>query len=234
MKPIAIIQHSPEDSPGHFATYLERHALPWRVYRSDLGDLPSAITDHGGLALMGGPMSAYDDLPWIPRVLDLIREAVDAGVPSIGHCLGGQLMAKALGAEVTRSPVKEIGWFDVSVANNAEAEKWFGQGVRNCTVFEWHGDVFDLPQGATRLLSSAHCENQAFSVGVHLGLQCHVEMTPDILLNWCASGGGELRASASPTVQSVEEMQRNLGERLGALNVVADRLYHRWTAGVLR
>ncbi|HWI14667.1 MAG TPA: energy transducer TonB [Burkholderiales bacterium] len=109
MKPVAIFRHLATEGPGYFATYLERHDVPWELVSIDAGDaVPSDPRTYSGLCFMGGPMSVNDDLPWIRDELELIRRAVDADVPVIGHCLGGQLMAKALGGVVTRNRVKAI------------------------------------------------------------------------------------------------------------------------------
>ncbi|NTV10706.1 MAG: type 1 glutamine amidotransferase [Zoogloea sp.] len=189
MKPIAIFRHSATEGPGHFATFLDRHSIPWQLIRIDEGDpLPADSGEFSGLCFMGGPMSVNDDLPWIPPVLALIREADAAGLPVIGHCLGGQLMSKALGGAVGRNPVKEIGWHAVSACDSAEAREWLGQP--GFEAFHWHGETFSLPPGAVRILSSAACENQAFVLGKHLGMQCHVEMTEEMIRAWCDSGAG--------------------------------------------
>jgi GMP synthase-like glutamine amidotransferase len=104
MKPIAIFRHSPGEGPGYFATFLDRHSLPWRLFKVDEGEFPPASPDEfSGLCFMGGPMSVNDELPWIPATLALIRAADAAGIPVIGHCLGGQLMAKAFGGTVGRT-----------------------------------------------------------------------------------------------------------------------------------
>ncbi len=177
-------------------------------------------------------MSANDDLPWIPRLLGLIREAVAADIPVIGHCLGGQLMSRALGGAVTRNPVKEIGWCEVIVAGNAEAASWFGTDLQRFAAFQWHGDTFSLPPGATALLASRYCAEQAFALGKHLALQCHVEMDAGLVQSWCESGEREIAESAGPAVQTTAEIRRDLGPRLAALGAVADRLYARWAAGL--
>src|SRR5690606_21403555 len=98
MKPVAIFRHVASEGPGYFATYLSQAGIPWRVVAIDEGArVPDSAEDYSGLAFMGGPMSVNDDLPWIAPVLTLIRSAAEAGVPVIGHCLGGQLMARAFG-----------------------------------------------------------------------------------------------------------------------------------------
>src|SRR5262245_55774807 len=111
MKPVAIFRHLAAEGPGHFVTYLTRRNVPWRLVRIDEGEaVPGDPAGFSGLVFMGGPMSANDRLPWIDEILALIRAAVASDVPVLGHCLGAQLMAKALGGEVTRNAVKEIGW----------------------------------------------------------------------------------------------------------------------------
>jgi GMP synthase-like glutamine amidotransferase len=177
-------------------------------------------------------MSVNDELPWIIPALELIREAVRKDVPVLGHCLGGQLISKAFGGVVRANPVKEIGWGEVRVADNALAREWFGD-VQSFESFHWHGETFSIPPGGTRLLESPHCANQAFALGKHLGLQCHVEMTEELVRSWLAGGADEMReACASPGVQEAAEIGRDLTRRLDELHDVATRLYDRWTKGL--
>lgn len=235
MKPIAIFRHAATEGPGYFATYLERHNIPWQVIGIDRGEpVPADPQHYSGLVFMGGPMSVNDELPWITPVLRLIRAAAETGVPLLGHCLGGQLMAKALGGEVTRNPVKEIGWGSVDVLRNAIAWQWFGAQLTSFNSFHWHGETFSIPPGATRVASGPYCENQAFALGPHIGMQCHVEMTRELIEAWCESGAGEIARAKSPAVQEVGEIMRDVEARIRELHRVADRVYQRWTAGVRR
>lgn len=234
MKPIAIFRHFSTEGPGYFATFLDERHIPWQLIRIDAGDaLPASVDPYSGLVFMGGPMSANDDLPWIAPVLALIRQAVAGGIPVLGHCLGGQLMAKALGGVVGRSPVKEIGWGEVSVVEDSTAREWFGD-LSKFDAFHWHGETFSIPDGATRLLASRHCENQAFVLGgKHLGMQCHVEMTAEMVQAWCETGAGEIASSPGSAVQSAEVMQKDLAGHVSALNQVAERLYTQWITGLV-
>jgi GMP synthase-like glutamine amidotransferase len=229
MKPIAIFRHTATEGPGFLAEFLNVRKIPWLLTAIDSGDdVPRDAAAYSGLVFMGGPMSVNDDLPWIPPVLALIRDAVAKDIPLLGHCLGGQLISKALGGTVSRNPVKEIGWGGVRVSDNDIASAWFGD-TQNFAAFHWHGETFSLPQGATHLLSSMYCANQAYSIGKHLALQCHVEMTAEMIANWCAVGADEVAAnSASPAVQSVTDMQEQMNDKLPHLNSVATRLYSRW------
>jgi GMP synthase-like glutamine amidotransferase len=230
MKPIAIFRHSSGEGPGYFATFLDRHDLPWQLIRIDADEPPPPhCADFAGLCFMGGPMSVNDDLPWLPPLFELIRGAVAQGVPVIGHCLGGQLMSKALGGQVTKNPVKEIGWGEVSVADPA-ARAWLGD-LENFDAFHWHGETFSIPAGATRILKSAWCENQAFVLGPHLGMQCHVEMTESMIRLWCRQWADEC-AAPSASVLTPEQMEIRIDERIAAMRVAADRLYTRWIGGL--
>lgn len=236
MKPVAILRFAPTEGPGYFASDLTERSIPWTLVALDEGHkVPRDIRQFSGIALMGGPMSVNDDLPWIAPVLEWVREAVRKDVPAIGHCLGGQLMSKALGGEVTRNKYKEIGWGDVAVEDNGVAREWFG-GLSSFEAFHWHGDTFSIPPGGTRVLGNAHTANQAFAMGKHLGLQCHVEMNAELVALWCGEEGArEIEsAKASPAVQPVARIQKNLESRLAALQQVARQVYDRWTQGLAR
>lgn len=233
MKPVAIFRHAQTEGPGYLADFLERKHIPWRLIRIDAGDaLPASVDEFSGLVFMGGPMSVNDDLPWIPSVLGLIRAAVECDVPVLGHCLGGQLMSKALGGVVGVNQVKEIGWGAIEVASHATARRWFGD-IQVFEGFHWHGETFSLPVGATHLLSSRYCENQAYALGKHLAFQCHIEMNAEMVNTWSKIGAEELfEAASSPGVQQAAEITRDLETRIPALNRVADTVYEAWIAGL--
>lgn len=234
MKPVAIFRHSSGEGPGHFATFLDDNALPYQLIRVDAGEaVPESPSAYAGLCFMGGPMSVNDPLPWIAPTLELIRRAAASDVPVIGHCLGAQLMAKALGATVSKNPVKEIGWGEVAVADSAAARTWFGS--RDGFVsFHWHGETFGIPSGATPVLSSRYCANQAFVLGKHIALQCHVEMTEAMVRLWNRQRADEVDGDPGPSVQTPEQMYENIAGRLKQLHHVADSLYSRWIEGLNR
>jgi GMP synthase-like glutamine amidotransferase len=233
MKPIAIFRHAALEGPGFFAKFLDQQAIPWQLISVDQGEpIPKTADAYSGLVFMGGPMSVNDDLPWIPKILDLIRDAYGKEIPLLGHCLGGQLIAKALGGTVTRNPVKEIGWGTVTVTDNKAAKDWFGR-ITQFDAFHWHGETFTLPPGAELVLSSPCCANQAFSIGRHLGMQCHIEMTAEMIRDWCAAGADEIEtATPSSAVQSVETIQREMQTNLSPLQGVAEKVYAQWVRGL--
>jgi len=233
MKPVAIFRHSPGEGPGYFATFLDGHSVPWTLVKVDAGEpIPVDASAYSGLCFMGGPMSVNDDLPWLPPAFALISEAVDNGIPVIGHCLGGQLMSKALGGVVTKNRVKELGWGQVTRVSRGgtPASEWLGD-IESFEAFHWHGETFSIPPGATRILGSEWCENQAFVLGPNLGMQCHVEMTEAMIRLWNRAWADE-KAGAGPSVQRPEEMYVRIDERIAAMRRAADKLYTRWIAGL--
>ena len=119
------------------------------------------------------------------------------------------------------------------MTDNDLARLWFGD-VKRFDSFHWHGETFSLPRNAVLLLSSKHCPNQAYAIGKHLAMQCHVEMTEQMIRDWCEIGGQEIAASAgSPAVQSVTVMQAEMGDRLPELHRVAAQLYRNWLRGLV-
>lgn len=237
MRPIAIFRHSPTEGPGYFAIFLEQQGIPWKLIALDEGEsVPVAVDAFSGLCFMGGPMSVNDPLPWIEPVCQLIRLAVEQDIPVIGHCLGGQLISKALGGSVIRNTVKEIGWSEAKAEPSDIATHWLGRfASANGTVFHWHGETFSIPAGATRLLSTAHCANQMFVLGPHLAMQCHVEMTPEMIATWCADWGSEVMAARDQaSVQNPEVMLRETSQRLPEMRRLSEQLYSVWIKGLPR
>jgi GMP synthase-like glutamine amidotransferase len=231
-KNVLIFRHTAGEGPGYFATFLEAHSVPYSLIKIDEGEpVPASAEGAAGLCFMGGPMSVNDDLPWIPPVLNLIRDAVARNIPVIGHCLGGQLMSKALGGTIGRNPVKEIGWGQVRTVD-AVAKEWLGE-TTEFEAFHWHGETFSIPDKATRLLESAHCRNQAFVLGPHLGMQCHVEMTEAMIRLWCRQWAEE-GVPAGPSVLTPEQMMGDMESRIQRMRQFSDRLYTHWIGGLAK
>lgn len=231
MKSVAICRFSAGEGPGYFAEFLEARSIPHELICIDEGDsVPTRIDAFAGLCLMGGPMSVNDPLPWIAQVTALIRDAFVKDRPMIGHCLGGQLISKALGGRVIRNRVKEVGWSRVSLVPSPEAAYWFGEDLASPrTVFQWHGETFTLPMQAKRIACSDYCANQIVVLGPHLAMQCHVEMTPEMIVGWCEHWEAEMGAEApSPSIQQPPEILGMIDVELPALRQLADRLYTRW------
>jgi GMP synthase-like glutamine amidotransferase len=231
--PVLILQNLDGDGPGFLGTWLAVHRIPFDLRNAEAGDVyPPSIAGYRALALLGGEMSANDDLPHLRSAERLILQAIAADIPVIGHCLGGQLMARALGAPVSASPKPEIGWQTLQVANSATARHWFGESGE-LSVYHWHNESFGLPPGAELLSSSAACPNQAFAIGRHLAMQFHVELDATKLAAWSASVDPEfvrLQQAHPATVQSGAAMRSQAAIELPAQQRLADRLYRRWLA----
>jgi len=228
MKPLAIFRHIACEGPGYLGEVLARLELPVHLIAVDRGEpLPEDTRNYSGLVFMGGSMSANDPLPWIAQELALIREAVARGLPVLGHCLGGQLISKALGGEITRNPVKEIGWYPVRKFNSPASADWLAGLPDEMELFHWHGETFSLPDGAELILENDHCAHQAFVLGNVLALQCHVEMTAPMVREWASLYRDEL-AAATGSVQTAEQLTAGLAERISRLQQLADPLYRRW------
>jgi GMP synthase-like glutamine amidotransferase len=237
VKPVLVFRFARTEGPGHFATFLDANRIAWRLVCLDEGEAVPPSADAAGLGFMGGPMSANDELAWTQPVLELMRDAARREVPMIGHCLGGQLMARALGGKVSASPVKEIGWVPLAAEANATAGAWLGDGARGFVSFQWHEDTFTIPPGATRILTGKHVPNQGYVLDDrHLGMQCHVEMTAEMIETWVRSGGRDITANLgkSPAVQDARAIREQAAANLPRLNATADRLYTRWVGKLVR
>jgi len=241
MLPVLVLQHSPDVEPGFFGEYLTEKGIPWTLVRIDLGQAPPvSMQPFSGLGLMGGEMSVNDPLDWIEPVCQLVRQADGAGKPVIGHCLGGQLMAKAFGATVRKHVRKELGWGQLQVSDPRLGSDWLGLEHGSIPAFQWHGDTFGWPQHAQPLLTGSHCEHQAFVIEkqghvAHLGMQCHVEMTTDLVERWVTKGGEDIcnaLAHDPVAVQSAEEILNNLQSRCANMRIHTRRLYDRWVKGL--
>jgi GMP synthase-like glutamine amidotransferase len=239
MKPIAIIQHEADVAPGNFEQHLSARGRPVELIRLHAGDpMPVSSAPYAGLCSLGGNMSVNDDLQWIEAELALIRDADARGVPIIGHCLGGQLLARALGGSVTRAAHVEMGWGSVAVDDAALAREWLGDDAAGVEFFQWHSDTFELPAGARRLLTGTWCLNQAYLLErpgyAHIGMQFHIEMTPELVRLWAADPAAtreveaERRRTGGPAVQSPEAMVDRVEARAARMYRVAAHLYDRW------
>jgi len=234
IKPVIVFKNVSHEGPGYLGDFLTQQNIPWIIVNTnEVDSLPSSILGYSGVVIMGGPMSANDNLPWISVLLDLILEAKSADIPLLGHCLGGQLISKAFGGLVVANSVREIGWGEVAVVQNENGRHWFGD-IECFNSFHWHGETFSLPDGAMHLLSSENCQNQAYSLGKHLAFQCHIEVNVEMVRSWCEFGVDELAAYAgSPSVQQAEDMQLNLPLHCFFLNKVAKQVYGQWIKGLV-
>ncbi|MEZ5645853.1 MAG: type 1 glutamine amidotransferase [Burkholderiaceae bacterium] len=231
---VLVLQHTLEDSPGYLGQWLDRAGVAWDVFCAEAGQAyPASLAGYHGLAILGGEWTANDDRPSLRHAEALILEADAAGVSVIGHCLGGQLMARAFGGRVTRLPQPEVGWMPLRVVDPAEARPWLGE-TGEAMVYQWHYDGFtELPPGARLLASSAVCEHQAFAIGRHLAMQFHIEITPQKIETWLGDPGSVYPAAVRDgvsTVESPERMRQSTSRFQAGSQALADRIYRAWQA----
>lgn len=183
---VLVFRHAAFEELGTLRPALEARGLDVEaVELHEPGAQPPEIASAAGLVFMGGPMGANDDLPFLHQELELLQDAVKLGLPVLGICLGAQLIAKALGAKVYKSPVPEIGWFRIDVTAAGRLDPVFGEAGEALTVFHWHEDMFEIPPGGELLATAEGCPNQAFRYGRNVyGFQFHPEMTPAMIEDW--------------------------------------------------
>jgi GMP synthase (glutamine-hydrolysing) len=174
--PGLVLQHGPHGPPGVFGDWLDARAIPYRLHDAWRDPLPANPTDFSFVASLGSEHSAAGREPeWVASEIDFIRHAVDAGVPVLGLCFGGQALAVALGAEVGPAETPEVGWMRI----DTDDPRLVPQGP----WLEFHFEVFEVPEGASEVARSAGGA-QAFTLGPHLATQFHPEVTPEIVDVW--------------------------------------------------
>ncbi|WP_298270327.1 type 1 glutamine amidotransferase [Geobacter sp.] len=195
---IAVIQSDPEVPAGTCAEHLESEKIPFRIFQAwEVERVPPPLEFRAALVL-GGVMGVHDTArhPFLLEVKRFIRDAVDAGVPFLGICLGGQLLADVLGAPVTPGANGERGTLPVVLTPAGESDPLFAGISREFSTFQWHNDTFAIPRGGVLLASSPACPNQAFRVGkAAYGLQFHPEVTAAIVGAWAGWDGEDARAA---------------------------------------
>lgn len=203
---IHSLLHAKHETIAAVANWSEHHSHSLSATNLYLGDELPCIDDFDLLLIMGGPMSVNDEnkYKWLASEKLFIKEAIDKGKYVLGICLGAQLIANALGAEVKANPYKEIGWFPVKKA------MWSANPIADIlpfffTTFHWHGETFDIPENAKLIFSSEACPNQSFIYGDRtVAFQFHMEVTPEIIQGFIEYGKNELKKDKY--VQSADEI----------------------------
>lgn len=199
-----IIQHEEPTPPGFVNEWLDEHGAIVETFRIDIDDREIDPSDYDLIVSLGAECAAFDDsMPFVPREASLMRRAVDADVPVLGLCFGGQMLARVLGGEVFRSDVSEIGWLPI---RSTDADL-----VPEGPWFQWHFDAFTLPPGAT-LIAESDVGPQAFVAGRSLGLQFHPEVTTEIMDDWVRVYRHELDADGVDPDALLEETKRRAPE----------------------
>jgi len=215
MQNILIITHDSHEGLGTLETFLESTGARIRtikLYENDT--LPDDHSDVDAIVSMGGPMSVHDEkiYPFLRQEKEFLVKSIEANVPVLGICLGAQLIASACHAEVLMEQVHEIGWSKVSITEEGKRDILFQGLSQKLRIFQWHEDVFDIPQGATLLATSQSCHNQAFRYRNAYGLQFHIEVTRDMLAEWVKDvpEGSKILRGYSRIAQEFERQAQTL------------------------
>jgi len=230
VKPVAVLQYYAHDGIGFFGEHLRARGVPMRVFELFDGHVaPASLQPFGGLCLLGGPMSVNDDWEPLREGERLVREALRADVPVFGHCLGGQLMSRALGGQVGAADHAEIGWSQIDAQDHPLARHWFGRAA--FPMFQWHNETFSVPPGAELIATCAWCRHQAFAIGrLHIGVQFHCEIDRSKIESWLRVPESDDidRHAASPAVQRPQAIRSATEERLAHGQRTAAYMYDRW------
>jgi GMP synthase (glutamine-hydrolysing) len=233
MAKILVLQHHPVENLGTIADALEEAALAWQYVRVHEGHpVPGDMKGAGGLIVMGGPMGVYqaDRYPFLRDEMRLIESAAKDNLPILGVCLGAQIVAAALGANVTKNPAgKEIGWHPVSLSAAANEDRLFTGVAAKITPFHWHGDIFELPAGAVSLAESDKTPCQAFRYGDNAyALQFHLEVTGDAVAAMAAEWPRQLEREKISADQMIAASEKHSAD----IRNVADLVFGRWAGPI--
>ena len=186
---ILIVKHIDIEGPGTLGDFLEARGEAFRVLELGIGEpMPASPRIFKAVVVLGGPMNVDEEerFPFLKSENNFIREVLKEGIPYLGICLGSQLLAKAAGAKVVKSPGKEIGWYHIQLTNEGKKDPLFKGFSESDPVYHWHGDMFQIPLNGRLLAIARGCPHQALKVGENAyGLQFHVEVTDKSIKEWC-------------------------------------------------
>jgi len=227
---VLVLQHIACEPPGTYEDVLRKRGNELERIELDEGDHLPNWREFDAIVAMGGPMSAGDDaaLPWLTDEKRLIAEAVEAGKPYWGVCLGVQLLAASLGAQVYPGPAPEVGILSVTLTEEGRDDPVFGSLPDELPTLQWHGDTFDLPPGAVRLAGSPAYPNQAFRAHRAYGVQFHIEVSPELASEWAdvPEYAESLERVLGPG--ALERLVEELATESETMRAHATGLFERW------
>lgn len=217
-KTVNVIRHLCFEDLGSFASVLQARGYQIKYSEAGRDDLSQidALSDDL-LIILGGPVSVNDRamFPFIETEIEMLRRRVTADKPTLGICLGAQLIAAALGAEIYSGAEKEIGWYDLSLTESGGASALRYLSAAHCRMLHWHGETFDLPEAAVLLASTEKYQNQAFSYAENvLALQFHPEVSRPAMEQWFIGHIGEIMQTPGISVAQLRVATRQFGKRL--------------------
>ena len=236
MATLLVLQHISCEPPAAYEDELRARGHDLFRVELDEGDPLPDWREFAGLIVMGGPMGAYDEAvhPWLGPEKRLIREAVEADLPVWGVCLGAQLLAASLGAEVRQRPRAEVGLLPVELTAAAADDPVFAGLPRSFTTLQWHSDTFDLPEGAKLLAASPAYRHQAFVRGRAYGLQFHLEVPPELASQWAEVPAYVQSLEAILGPGAVPQLLEQVDAHSADMLPLARRLFGRWLEHVVR
>ncbi|MCF6149911.1 MAG: type 1 glutamine amidotransferase [Candidatus Kuenenia sp.] len=225
---ILFIKHIDIEGPGTIEDFLEDNKVPYII--TDLSNkdkLPELKKNFQMVVSLGGPMNVYEEekYPFLAEENILLKEVVKRDMPFLGVCLGSQLIVKAIGGTVSKNPLKEIGFYKVTINEDGLKDDLFKNFSGEITVYQWHGDTFSIPEGGKRLATSELCENQTVKYGRNIyGVQFHIEVTRNMIAEWADAYNGELE-SLKGVVSDKQKMLEDYDNLKGAYLKQAERFY---------
>lgn len=212
MSEFLVIQNTRIEGIGTLGELLKADGFGIKTILAKNEKIPEVKQD--AIIILGAPESANDDLPYLKQEMDLIQDSVKKEIPVLGICLGSQLIAKAFGARVYKGPKKEIGFYEDVEFDNRTRSNLFNGINGPSLVFHWHGDTFDLPEGAIRLAHSKDYQNQAIKIGSAVGIQFHLEVDEPTIKLWLEKSSEEL--SKIPYV-SADAIKKQIPQKIGTI-----------------
>jgi len=207
---VQLVQHIECEGPGYLEDFLHDNGIEYEIARMYEGE--QLHDNFDALIVLGGPMNVYEEVryPYLKRLNKTIKNFVIMGGHYLGFCLGGQLLAKALGAKVRKNQTKEIGNFEIRLTDGGVEDQLFKGFSTVFPALEWHGDTFEIPTGAIKVGESELCANQAFRFKNAYGLQFHLEATPEMLAEWVKVYEDELTEEGIDAAALIEETKRKM------------------------
>lgn len=230
MARVLVLQHVASEDLGIIGKSFRQKGIEADFIKIFAGQrIPRYMNGYDGLIALGGPMSVYEEdiYPFIKDELLLIKSALKKDIPILGICLGAQLLSKAAGANVYKGKKKEIGWYDIKLTDEGRRDRLFLGLPDEFTVFQWHGDTFDIPEKSRRLASSELFPNQIIKAGKNAyGLQFHLEVTEEMIREWIDVNEKEL-ASVKSYINP-EEIVKSTSEHIKTINRYGEVIFGRF------